>query len=76
MPEGEATSLATKYQGGIVSEPVNARQLCGVIEKLNSDRDLLGQFAGNYEIVAKEFDRKSLSRKMFKELQGLTVSQR
>jgi hypothetical protein len=76
VPEGEATYLATKYQGGIVFEPENARQLCGVIEKLNSDRDLLGQFAGNCEIVAKEFVRKRLTRKMFKELQGLAVSQR
>jgi hypothetical protein len=76
VPEVEATYLATKYQGGIVFEPENARQLCGVIEKLNSDRDLLRQFAGNCEIAAKELDRKNLSRKMFKELQGLTVSPR
>lgn len=73
VPEGEATSLVTKHRGGIVFEPENAQQLSAVIEKLNNDRDLLGQLARNCETAAREFDRKRLARRMLEELQSLTV---
>lgn len=69
--DGEARELVINYNAGLFYEPENMDEFLKASRVLMEEKELYSQLQKGCSMLAKDFDRKKLAKRMFEELKSL-----
>lgn len=71
--EGQAKEIVEQYEAGLCFEPDDTDDMHAKIERLQHDRELYARLSQNGAILAADFDRTTLARRMYQHLETLVA---